>query len=154
MDDESLHAHEWVVFSTALADRCLMIQCVDCGVMGTVDDPTSEEWSAAFYALSKPYQWNDEARVIIQHGPPCPFHVVRADKNAPRCDCPSHQEQQEYERFPAEFMMPNNGLTPVEMKEIKKLADMVGKTDLCSRFFPLFMRAYQATTGSKSSDAE
>jgi hypothetical protein len=42
------HHHTFAVFSTAVADSWLMLQCVDCGLHGTVEDPTSEEWSQAF----------------------------------------------------------------------------------------------------------
>ena len=57
------HGHEWVVFSTALAEVCLMVQCVECGTMGSIDDPSTEEWSEAFDAPSSPYRWIDGARV-------------------------------------------------------------------------------------------
>src|SRR5208337_4129611 len=39
--------HEWVVYSTALLEGWLMLQCVECGAMGTIDDPSPEEWSGA-----------------------------------------------------------------------------------------------------------
>jgi hypothetical protein len=58
--------HEWVVFSTALRDVCLMVQCVECGASGTVDDPTKEEWSEAFHAPTRPYRWDDDARVGVR----------------------------------------------------------------------------------------
>ncbi len=54
------------MFSTALLDACLMLQCIECGTHGTVDDPTKEEWSEAFYAPSNPYRWEDESRVRIR----------------------------------------------------------------------------------------
>lgn len=53
--DQEGHAHEWVVFSTALADVCLLVQCVDCGMVGIVPDPSEKEWSDAFHAPSRPY---------------------------------------------------------------------------------------------------
>jgi hypothetical protein len=55
--------HEWVVFSTALTEVWLMVQCVNCGLHGTVDDPTKEEWNRAFDAPDHPYRWDDAARV-------------------------------------------------------------------------------------------
>lgn len=58
--------HEWVVFSTALQDVCLMLQCLNCGMHGTVDDPTKEEWREAFHAPSNPYRWRDNSRVTIR----------------------------------------------------------------------------------------
>lgn len=42
--------HEWVVFSTVLEQSWLMLQCVNCGLHATVDDPSKEEWSEAFHA--------------------------------------------------------------------------------------------------------
>jgi hypothetical protein len=55
--------HEWVVFSTAMEEGWLMVQCVRCIAHGTVDDQTPEEWDRAYTAPSKPYRWLDGARV-------------------------------------------------------------------------------------------
>ena len=33
--------HEWVVYSLALAEGWLMLQCVECGLKGTVEDPSN-----------------------------------------------------------------------------------------------------------------
>jgi len=60
------HVHEWVVFSTALAEVWIMVQCVGCGAHGTVDHSTTEEWSKAFYAPEKPYRWEDNLRVTLR----------------------------------------------------------------------------------------
>jgi hypothetical protein len=57
--------HEWVVFSTALDQGWLMLQCVECGLHATVDDPSKKEWSEAFRAPSKPYRWHDDTRVVV-----------------------------------------------------------------------------------------
>lgn len=57
--------HEWVVFSTAIADVCLMLECQKCGAYGTVNDPTAEEWGDAFHAPGNPYRWHDNSRVIL-----------------------------------------------------------------------------------------
>lgn len=156
MNDTRTHEHEWVVFSTALKECCLMLQCVECGAMGTVDDPTSEEWSEAFHAPSKPYRWSDEARVHFQHEPPCPLYVIRAVKGAPTCDCPPRSgdtRERKYERFPAEIMRPDKALTPEEKIELEELADLVDKSDLCSRFFPFYVQSYQAATGAEPTGA-
>jgi hypothetical protein len=59
--------HKWVVESTALAGSCLMLKCEHCGKSGTVNDPTGDEWSKAFYAPSNPYEWtggNDRVLII------------------------------------------------------------------------------------------
>lgn len=66
IEQEDACDHEWVVFSTAINDGCLMVQCVNCGAHGSVDDPTEEEWSEAFYAPSHPYRWMDDERVNIR----------------------------------------------------------------------------------------
>jgi hypothetical protein len=57
--------HQWVVFSTALREGWLMLQCRTCGAHGTVDDPSKEEWSRAFHAPSAPYAWEDDSRVTL-----------------------------------------------------------------------------------------
>ena len=54
--------HHWVVFNRAL-EGWLMLQCTQCGLHGTVDDPIQAEWSRAFSAPSNPYPWADEARI-------------------------------------------------------------------------------------------
>jgi hypothetical protein len=56
--------HEWVVYSTAVTEVWLMLQCVACGLVGTVEDPSKEEWSEAFHAPSSPYRWRDGSRVV------------------------------------------------------------------------------------------
>lgn len=58
--------HEWVVFSTALQDVCLLVECVKCCALGTVGDPSEEEWCDAFYAPEKPYGWPDKSRVTVR----------------------------------------------------------------------------------------
>ena len=58
--------HEWVVFSTALTEGWIMVQCVECGAHGTVDHSTKEEWSKAFYAPEEPYLWEDNSRVTLR----------------------------------------------------------------------------------------
>ena len=57
--------HSWVVFSTALEEGWLMVQCTKCGLHGTVDDPTMEEWSRAYHAPSAPYPWTEESRITL-----------------------------------------------------------------------------------------
>jgi hypothetical protein len=139
------HSHEWVVFSTAIEDGFLMLQCVDCGLMATVDDPSEVEWSEAFHAPSRPYRWADESRLRLRG--PEPLHVVRAEQNPHGCECPSHQADLEYERFPAEIMAPDSALTPEGRKELEALSDLVSKSDLCSNLFPFFMQSFLSDTG-------
>jgi hypothetical protein len=59
----------------------------------------------------------------------------------------------EYERFPAEVMVDGEALTEEEKADLEKLAELVGKSDLCSRVFPLFIRSYQAATGHEPTGA-
>lgn len=66
--------HEWVVFSTAIQDVCLLVECVRCGAFGTVDDPSKEEWGEAFHASDNPYGWDDKKRVTVR-GIPAFRHV-------------------------------------------------------------------------------
>jgi succinate dehydrogenase/fumarate reductase-like Fe-S protein len=38
------HEHKWVVYSTALAEVSLLVRCIECGALGSVRDPSEEEW--------------------------------------------------------------------------------------------------------------
>ena len=73
--------HEWVVFSTALKEVCLLVQCVQCGAVGTVDSPSKAEWSEAFHAPSRPYRWNDASRVTIRETRSGTSYVVKAGED-------------------------------------------------------------------------
>lgn len=148
------HEHEWVVFSTAIGDHCLMVQCVECGAVGSVADPSMDEWGDAFHAPSRPYRWTEDARVGGRHEPPCPLYVVRAVTGALGCACPSPKRRgRKYERFPGEIVRPGDTLTEQDVAELEKMAEFVGKSDLCSRMFPLFLQSYQAVTGDNRSEA-
>lgn len=78
MSKSEKHKHHWVVFSTALKQVCLMVQCVECGAYGTVDDPTAEEWKDGFFAPDHPYRWHDDARVTIKDESGDKFYVTLA----------------------------------------------------------------------------
>jgi hypothetical protein len=150
--------HQFVVFSTVLADRCLMVQCVQCGVCATVDDPTTEEWAEAFHAPSRPYRWHDEARVVIQGEQRTDLrYVQRKHPSAKKCECYSRlgaPEPGDYERVWIEFIHPKPNVTLEARKELLELANMAdGAHDLCSTFFPLFVDNYQRGTGSEPSYA-
>jgi hypothetical protein len=56
--------HDWEVYSTALADACLLVHCKRCKRRGRVDDYTQAEWNAAFFAPSRPYKWEDASTVV------------------------------------------------------------------------------------------
>lgn len=49
--------HDWRVFSTAIADGVLMLECQITGAQGIVRNPTKEEWNEAYHAPSHPYRW-------------------------------------------------------------------------------------------------
>jgi hypothetical protein len=59
------HEHKWIVFSTALVNAVIMVEC-ECGAYGIIEEYTQDEWSKAFYAPSNPYKWHDNNRVIIK----------------------------------------------------------------------------------------
>ena len=60
--------HEWGVFSTVLVDVCLLVQCVECGAYGKVNDPSADEWQRAFHAPSQPCHWPHGERVELLPG--------------------------------------------------------------------------------------
>jgi len=57
--------HKWMVCSTAISERALIVECSECEATGTVNDPNAPEWAAAFYAPLRSYAWHDPARVVI-----------------------------------------------------------------------------------------
>ena len=139
---DSTHVHIWVVFSTALADSWLMLQCVECGLHGVVKDSSKEEWSRAFNAPSKPYQWHDETRVVIQpQVPRTPPYVIRS-WNGPECECFSERNKlrpEEFERFPCEVVRPVISMTDEDRQELVDLADIVREVKLCSFHLEFFL---------------
>ena len=58
--------HEWVVFSTAVKDGYLCVECINCDTGGFVEDPSLEEWTRAYNAPSQPYGWFENNRVTKQ----------------------------------------------------------------------------------------
>ena len=150
------HEHEWVVYSTNMTERWLMLQCVECGTMATVDDPTKEEWNRAFHAPSRPYRWTEDARVHVRYEPPCPFYVVRTEKGAPVCSCPPKVPglgEREYDRFPVMVVTPDKSMTDEDVAELEELAELVAETGTCSRVFPLFINSFQDHTGHEPAGA-
>ena len=55
--------HNWVVYSTAIQEQCLELRCERCALLGSVDDPTPQEWERAYDAPENPYPWSDNSRV-------------------------------------------------------------------------------------------
>lgn len=130
--------HEWVVFSTALAERWLMLQCVRCHLHGTINEPSSDEWSTAFHAPSQPYRWIDSERVTIRgSGPVC---VVPKSTEA-ECECIRQglvREPGAYERVADGILKPQAGLGPIEREELASLAEFAAEGGMCSFVLPKF----------------
>jgi hypothetical protein len=147
---ENDHVHIWVVFSTALADSWLMLQCVECGLHGVVKDSSKEEWSKAFRAPSRPYRWNDDARVVVQpQVPRNPPYVIQSE-HGPECECYSERNQlrpEEFERFPRESVRPVILMNDEERQELIAIADIVIKGKLCSFLFEFYLDCFARDTG-------
>ena len=146
-----IHGHEWVVYSTALAEGWLMLQCIECLLMGTIDTPSREEWSASSHAPSRPYRWHDDTRVTLR-GQAAP-RVIRA-VDGPVCDCPSELSlppMTEYERVPGGIWVHPGGLTRRRLNSWNWRSSR--NTDLCSYFLPNFVRRFEAHTPKRHSQA-
>jgi hypothetical protein len=146
--------HEWVVFSTVLNEGWLMLQCVNCGLHATVDDPSTEEWSKAFHAPSQPYRWRDGSRVVTHHEHSADRrYVQKKPASAKNCECYADlgvPEPGDYERVWVETTTGKPDVTPEARQELLHLAAVVtGADDLCSTFFPLFVESYQQDTGGE-----
>ena len=76
---DSEQPHDWYVYSTAVEDRVLLVECRNTGERGYVANPTPKEWRQAFRAPSNPYPWTDETRVIVDNNvcPPFPEEIKR-----------------------------------------------------------------------------
>lgn len=139
--------HEWAVFSTALTEGWLMLQCVRCYLHGTIDEPSSDEWSAAFYASSRPYRWIDSERVTIRgSGPIC---VIPKSPEA-GCDCIREKfvrEPEAYERVADGILKPQAGLGPIEREELASLAELAVKGGMCSYVLPKFAEGMSQDAG-------
>lgn len=65
LENPTTCAHEWMIYSTALNQHCLELHCNKCAVVGSVFNPTEEEWKKAFHAPDNPYRWHDNQRVTV-----------------------------------------------------------------------------------------
>lgn len=153
---EHEHAHEWVVFSTALGEGWLMLQCVECALHATVEDPSRGEWSQASRAPSKPYRWHDETRVVVQgHRSGNQLYVVRSAEG-PRCECYDRRnvlEPGEYERVPIEATRPPIPLSDEDRKELECMAEVVCAGTLCSFLFSFYLQCFERDTGHQPGQA-
>lgn len=148
--NEDQHEHEWVVFSTDITNAYLMVQCVDCGELGLVKDPSEQEWQTAFHAPGNPYQWRQHERV--HEIGKARFHVVRASNEGVTCNCPRRPNESEnrlYERFPAELGLPKAPLSEEERADLMGLCEAIDGSDICSHDFSFFVHTYQQVTGAE-----
>lgn len=123
--DGDCNEHEWVVFSTAINDGVLMLQCVDCGKNAIVSDPTLEEWSEAFTAPTQPYRWRDQGRVRVQ-GTQNSLYVLRRDDGT-------------YERVPREVIRGLPQITVGEAEELLGVAEMIRDDQFDGQLFSMFV---------------
>ena len=56
--------HDWVVYSTAVEDVVILVECAKCQARGYIAEFEPGEWHQAFWAPSFPYGWRDASRVI------------------------------------------------------------------------------------------
>ncbi len=56
---------DWWVYSTAIANGSILVQCHKTGAYGHIPNPSSREWNKAFYAPSNPYRWKESERVVV-----------------------------------------------------------------------------------------
>lgn len=98
------HEHEWVVFSTALAECWLMLECAGCGASGIVPDPTREEWAKAFHAPPSPYRWCDNNRVVVKSELPCGGyrHVTRTGSSSKPSKAWKQRQSQARKKHPTQ----------------------------------------------------
>lgn len=148
--EDDAHDHTWVVFSTALQDGWLMLQCVDCGLHGVVKNPTKKEWSTAFHAPSKPYQWTQESRIVAQPQVSKGKRYVVRQGPLPKCECYERRgivEPVGFERFPNELTRPPIHVTSAEREEFDALGCAVIAGQLCSFLFQHYLESFERDTG-------
>lgn len=65
--------YDWWVYSTAVADHVLLVECRKTGLRGYVPDPSTREWYQAHHAPSHSYRWRDTDRVVFDDSTSPPF---------------------------------------------------------------------------------
>ena len=141
--------HEWAVFSSAVDDKAILVQCVECLAIGTVGDPTEDEWERAYHSPSRPYRWDDDGRVTVRFPDIGVPYVIRSVEGAPTCDCRPYERELDYLRCPGEILKEPAPLTPEEMADLTTLANAVANSDVCGGVLAEFLRSFQSDTGQE-----
>ncbi len=129
--------HEWAVFSTALQQGWLMLQCTICGSHGAVEDPSETEWAKAFYAPTHPYVWEDGSRVVVRsHGGSS--YVAR-------------RESGELERVPREIIRHLPQVTQQEADDLLGIVRFVEQEEMTSELLCLFIQSASEWSGQSPS---
>jgi hypothetical protein len=156
INEQPAHAHEWIVLSGALDEGWLMLQCVGCAQHGVVLDASFAEWTETFDPPSRPFRWYDDSRVKIQSAPSDGLLYVMRASRGKKCECYTRLgvlEPEDYERVPAEILRPAEALTAEAREDLEEYAEFVAPTDLCSLFFPHFLRGFREHTDHEVPEA-
>lgn len=119
--------HDWAVFSTAVAEGWLMLQCVYCGQHGVVKDPSESEWSDAFHAPTRPYRWTVGQRVSVQPKRTAPYVAV--------------DEGGVLQSVPREVIRSLPPISEEDAHELFGLIPLVEKDNMNSELFVLFIES-------------
>lgn len=129
--------HRWAVFSTAIAEGWLMLQCIQCGQHGTVVNPSETEWAKAFHAPKRPYRWVQGERVCVQ--PQKTASYVALDDDG----C--------LQRVPREIISSLPRINAKEAEELVGLIHLVEEAGMDSELFWRFIESANAEMGITSS---
>lgn len=129
--------HEWAVFSTAITEGWLMLQCTRCGLHGTVSDPSEAEWSKAFHAPKRPYKWVQDQRVNVQPQKTTPYVAIDDDGVL--------------RRVPREIICSLPQINKEEAEELFGLIDLVEQEGMDSELFWRFIESANAKMGTTPS---
>ena len=58
--------HKWIVYSTAINQKVLLVKCEKCSMRGSISNPTDYEWKMAFFAPSYPFVYVDNEERIVK----------------------------------------------------------------------------------------
>ena len=102
-----------------------MLNCTACGAMGTVDDPSRDEWASAYEAPSKPYRWTDNSRVRFRQAGPV---YVERWTSSPTA---------------GKIIASETPLTERELKELKLLEDTASEAELDGQLLDGYVHMFQ-----------